>query len=268
MNRAEPPIGVATSVAAASGFDPLETLAYAHRHRFPLVQPYLDARVVGDAALRRRVSDRARELGIDLLWHAPGLLRADPATSPALFAAIGGSPDQPASKRVVYHFDETLPVAETLRLVGELHRAGVRACVENYHQLGGPEAGRRHYRNYLELFRQAGEAGLAPVGVIDIPRVFDARLGLSPEEAGRLTAEVLGRLGELGVRVVLHLIDSTNPDMAERRDWCPVGRGVIPYPALLTAVQPEAVVLEYEDPQNPLDSRPFLASVFGAGEAG
>ena len=130
MSRAEPPIGVATSVAAADGFDPLATLAYARAHGFPLVQPYLNPRVVGDSALRTRVADSAREAGLELLWHAPGLLRADPALSPDLLAAAGASPDRPGAARVVYHFDETQPVAETLRVLGQLDRAGVSTLLK------------------------------------------------------------------------------------------------------------------------------------------
>jgi hypothetical protein len=263
MSRTDLLIGVATSVAAANGFDPLVALEYAARHRFPLLQPYLDPRVVGDPALRRRVADRARGLGIELLWHAPGLLRADPALAPDVLAASGASSDRPGAVRVVYHFDETQPVAETFRLVGELHWAGVRACVENYHQLAGPEAGRRNYREYLDLFSRATVAGLAPVGVIDVSRAFDARVGFPADEAARVMVEVFRGLADLGVSLVLHLIDSTNPDMAARRDWCPVGRGVIPYTTLLRGVWPEAVVLEFEDEDNPIASRPFLAGVFG-----
>ena len=79
----------------------------------------------GDASRQEnpdgRVADRASELGIELLWHAPGLLRADPALAPDVLAAAGASPDCPGAVRVVYHFDETQPVAETFRLVGELH---------------------------------------------------------------------------------------------------------------------------------------------------
>jgi hypothetical protein len=265
MERADPPIGVATSVAAAVGFDPLVALEYAARHRFPLLQPYLDTRVVGDPTLRQRVADRARGLGIELLWHAPGLLQTDPALSPDVLVASGASPDRYGAVRVVYHFDETQPVAETVRLIGELHRAGVRACVENYHQLTGPEAGRRNYREYLNLFRQAVAVGLSPVGVIDVPRAFDARVGFSADEAAQVITEVFSGLADLGVPLVLHLIDSTNLDMAARRDWCPVGRGVIPYPTLLREVWPDAVVLEFEDEDNPVASRPFLAGVFGPG---
>jgi hypothetical protein len=255
-------------VAAASGFDPLEALDYAHRHRFPLVQPYLDARVVGDPALRREVVGRAAGYGVELLWHAPGLLRADPACSPDLLAAIADTPDRPGGRPVVYHFDETQPVAETLRLVGGLHRAGVRPCVENYHQLGDPGAGRQHYQNYLDLFRRACEEGLTPMAVIDIPRVFDARVGLTPEEASALTVTVFRGLAGIGVPVVLHLIDSRTYGMADRSAWCPVGQGVIPYRTLLPGVRPEAVVLEFEDMSNPLASRPFLAGVFGGGDRG
>ena len=61
---------------------------------------------------------------------------------------------------------------------------------------------------------------------------------------------------------MLHLIDSENLDMSVRNDWCPVGRGVIPYEVLLpqiaSAVRLNAIILEYEDQENPLASRPFL----------
>jgi hypothetical protein len=108
--------------------------------------------------------------------------------------------------------------------------------------------------------------------VQDISRLFDAVLGLTEEEASKLVSDVVQGLGQpdLEIPVLLHLIDSTSLDLEHRTHWCPLGTGVIPYDELLKQIfasttRIEAVIFEFEDKRNPLESLPFLYKCIRAG---
>jgi len=262
MNHVGIPIGVATSVARASQYDAIDTLDYAHRNQFPLVQAYLDRQAVDDAGRRRAILERADSYGIELLWHAPGLMDPKTSTAPELLAAISHLTAGSRRKWVVYHFDEQQPVEESILLMEQLVRLGIVPCVENYHRINDPAMARVNYTNYVTLFRRARLSRLDVRAVLDVPRIFHSQVGLATEEAMTIAVGVSRDLGMSGIPVVLHLIDSTNQDMSAREDWCPIGRGVIPYAAMFPEIRSSAqlvgAILEFEDKSNPLTSVPFL----------
>jgi hypothetical protein len=256
-----PLIGIATSVSAAAGFDPLDTLSYAARHRFPLVQVYLNQCLCDDSTIRRKVVDQAARENISLIAHAPGLLTADDALADDVTHAASeiryhGDP------WVVYHLDEHQALSATLDTLHRLTDRGVVPCIENFHQVSAPSAARAFYEIYLDLFRALSERSMHAVAVLDIPRLYHQNLGLDEHQAQSLTADVLAGIGELKIPLLLHLIDSKSRSL-DRADWCPIGQGVIPYAELLKPLARaqfplRAVVLEYEDKTNPLQSLPFL----------
>ena len=74
--------------------------------------------------------------------------------------------------------------------------------------------------------------------------------------------DVLRHIGKMEYPVLLHLIDAKSPGQS-RSDWCPLGKGIIPYARIFREVAGEIrcddVVLEYEDYKSPLSSRGFLS---------
>jgi hypothetical protein len=209
------------------------------------------------------LADAALRNGTQLICHAPDLLRRGSAMDSTTIAAAQDLLKGYSQKRVVHHFDEQQPLDETLELIAELSKEGLVPCIENYHRLKSPGKGEQNYSLFVELFREAKERDLELCAVLDLPRLFDAELGLVETGAAvRLVDEVVSCLDELDVATLLHLIDSSSFDL-ERSNWCSLGRGIIPYEALLEQIfasscRIDAVIFEYEDKIKPLDSLPFL----------
>ncbi len=255
-----PYLGTANSVAAKLQHDPLDALNYAARNSFRLVQVHLSQ--CTDASVRKELVAKSQEYQINLMCHAPRLLNQvslSEVDSTALALEVLRST---RDKWVVHHFDEQESLDVAFRLVSEIVQAGLVPCIENYHQLEGPERAYENYRRYKELFSRIAAHELPVYAVLDIPRAFHAKVGLSMREASELMADVFRHLVDLGVPILLHLIDSQTAAQ-KRKDWCPLGTGVIPYSDLLRKLfalpaQVEAVVFEYEDKENPLKSRSFL----------
>jgi tetratricopeptide (TPR) repeat protein len=264
-------IGVATSVSGAPQYDPVDTLSYALTHRdFRMIQVHLNESIIVDRGLRSRLTEAAHRQGIEVICHAPDRMRSGPAIARATIEAARDLLAHNPRKWVVHHFDEHQSVSRSLDVVKELVEAGLVPCIENYHLDKSLRHGQRHYELYLDLFRRTSELGLDVCAVLDIPRLFDAKLGLVDAGAAvALTSRVFRCLEDLGVTVILHLIDSESFDLA-RSNWCPLGTGAIPYNELLPQMfapttHIEAVVFEFEDKHNPVDSLPFLRECMREG---
>ena len=267
MSPPFPLLGVATSVGwNGHTYDTWDALAFAQAHGFSMLQVYLTPELIADPAARQRLKERAA--GTRLLCHAPAVLGDGPGTSPQTVAAALDLLKHEPQKWVVQHFDETQAVSETLSWAERLLDAGVLPCVENFHTQPGAAAARRHYEDYLELFRLLKARGHAIPAVLDIPRCFAANLELSFETAQALVVTVSRELVALAVPVLLHLIDTRGQNVADRTQWCPLGAGTIRYGDLLPlvfakGVSVAAIILEYEDRKFPLISREFLCRLFG-----
>jgi tetratricopeptide (TPR) repeat protein len=262
-------VGVATSVSAVVDFDPIDTLEYATQNNFQSIQVYLNEKIIHNRAFRQELVERAHSENIRLMCHAPDLLRPGPAIDPATSKAARGILRNDENKWVVHHFDQVQPLDETIKWLEGLVKADLIPCIENYHQRKGPEKARQHYEHYLRLFHMIQERGLNVWAVLDVHRLFDAKLGLSSEEGSELLMEVFHQLDELKIPILLHLIDSRRPD-GGRKHWCSLGDGIVPYYEILKQVfastaQVGAAIFEFEDKRNPLESRKFLEKCIRAG---
>lgn len=261
-------IGVASSVSLDKGtFDSLIALDYAARNGFSPVQLYLDSRIIESPPAREEVRARARAHRLTIMLHAPGLLKLpEVGNEPTIQAALELLADE-SYRRVVYHYDETQPVEQSMAATESLCAAGITPCIENFHQLGGAVSARRHYEQFLDLLLATSKKSLPVVPVFDIPRAFHPGLELTADDASRLTIDVLRRIGSMGLPVLLHLIDTRGPRQI-RSEWCALGDGMIPYAQIFRStadiVRFDDVILEYEDRENPLPSRDFLQSLFGS----
>jgi tetratricopeptide (TPR) repeat protein len=258
-------IGVASSVSLDHGtFDPLVALDYAAQNGFSPVQLYLDPQIIRDSGTRKNVLARAEKHRLPIMLHAPGLLKLPEAVDGAVVRAALDLLVREKLRRVVYHFDETQSVEESLAITESLCALGIVPCIENFHQLRGAENARRNYANYLDLLSRIRERSLLVIPVIDIPRTFHEALELTDEDAYLLTIDVLRSIGSMEFPILLHLIDAKSRSQA-RSDWCPLGQGTIPYARIFREVAGKVrfddVVLEFEDRENPPPSREFLKSL-------
>lgn len=245
-------------------FDPLVAISYAAQHAFSPVQVYLDNRLVMNRIVRKNVLTTARKCSVPIMLHAPCLLRLPEATEASVIRAARELLTVELPPRVVYHFDETRPVEESLAATAAVFDMGIVPCVENFHQRGGAANARRNYAEYLELFSRIRGLAVPAIPVIDVPRVYHTKLRLTNEAAFAVIVEVLRSIGSMEFPVLLHLIDSTSRRQA-RCDWCPVGEGIIPYTRIFRGVAGvvrfDDVVLEFEDRDNPIPSREYLYSL-------
>lgn len=256
-----PSVGIANSVFADEDHNPLYTLDYARSGAFPLAQIHLNQCI--DSGIRERLVQEAQDHSIRLMCHAPDPWQRNLVAEPEIAAHAHAVLSNTRDKWVVYHFDEEQKSLEhAFNFAQEIVRAGLVPCIENYHKLKGREQAYKNYRRYKELFQIIAAHELPTYAVLDIPRAFHTELGLSVSEASELIVDVFRHLVDLDVPILLHLIDSRTPEQ-ERKHWCPLGTGVIPYSDLFRKMfalpaRVEAVIFEYEDREYPLKSRPFL----------
>lgn len=256
-------IGVASSISLTNAtFDPLAALGYAAQNHFSPVQIYLDDQVVKDRRARKNVLARVQKYDLPIMLHAPGLLKLPEATDAEIVAAALELLVCESSRRVVYHFDETQSVEESLAIVESLCALGIVPCIEKFHQLRGVDRARQNYANYLDLLSRIRDRSIEVVSVVDVPRTFHEALESTIEDACALTIDLLRRIGSMEYSILFHLIDAKSAAQS-RSDWCPLGKGIIPYSRIFREVAGEIrcddVVLEFEDYESPLPSREFLS---------
>ncbi len=242
-------------------FDTIDAVMYAAQNRFRLLQVYLNA-WTAEPAHQAQLVGIAQRAGVRLMCHAPGLLGRTVEPEEDFLAHAREIMRDTDDKWIVHHFNEIASTEAMLKSLERSARFGLVPCIENYHQQEGSRQAQRNYEQYLELIRQSVTQGLRTCAVLDIPRLYHAKLGWTLQESQEQLLNVCRQLSELEIPILLHLIDSRSPQL-ERSEWCPLGEGRIPYKKLLvdlfaTVGHIEAVVLEYEDEQNPLKSRSLL----------
>ena len=246
-------LAVASSVSMERSFDVLDALAYAVENNFKGLQIFMNERMVNDVALRESVRSLCESSSLALVAHAPATLSKfnllqNPVDSAAmdLFA--------PNSRiLLVHHYDETVTVEESLECLQFLHDRGITTCLENYFALGA-DTSESCFNEYLQLIIEAETRDLGIVPVLDIARLYHARVNLR-RTALILLNRLFEMLASIKIPIILHLID-VKSDSQERRFWCPIGQGIIPYSEIFgqlvrRKVSVHMVVLEYEDKVNP-----------------
>ena len=108
---------------------------------------------------------------------------------------------------------------------------------------------------------EATTLGLDIVPVLDIARLYHASVNLR-HKAFPLLDGAFEAFSFIKIPIILHLID-VKSDSQERKSWCPLGQGIIPYTEICgllvqRKVSVHIVVLEYEDKVNPIASKQFL----------
>lgn len=258
------PIGVANSVSANFQFDPLDTIAFARQGNFELLQIYLNTPLLSDTAALQQIMAEAGNFQ-SLYFHAEGLLNEDFLNSDyrrKLYTFL----KQLEDPRFIIHFDEQVNVDKLVNLVDSLNREGVKICVENYFRSEGKADAERNLKKYLALFTLSSNFGNPIYPVLDIPRIFNQKLGFTLEEGLEWCYQILNFFGNRRIPMLLHLIDVSDPAQS-RHHYTAVGSGCIPYQQIFhfmrkTRPLMAGAVLEFEDKINPLRSREFIEKIF------
>ena len=259
------PIGVANSVSANFQFDPLDTIEFARQGNFELLQIYLNAPLLSEEATLQQVMAEITNFKA-LYFHAEGLLNEDFLNSDyrrQLYTFLKQMDDP----RYIIHFDERVNVDKLVNLVDSLNREGVKICVENYFLSEGKADAERNLKKYLALFTLSSNFGNPIYPVLDIPRIFNQKLGFSLEEGLEWCYQILNFFGNRRVPMLLHLSDVSDPAQS-RHHYTAVGSGCIPYEQIFHFIRKTrplmaGAVLEFEDKINPLHSREYIEKVFG-----
>ncbi len=258
-----PSIGVANSVSANHNFDPLDALAYAKQSNFDSIQIYLNDDLLSDEKELKKIKKANFPKSF---YHAEGLYNTEFAESDykkKLYSFLA----EIETPNFISHFDETSSIDSLIKLTEELSKGGVRIYLENYFSLDGKEDAEKNLKKYLALFTLSSNFGNPIYPVLDIPRLFNKKVGFTVQESMEWTFQLVNFFGNRRMPILFHLIDATTDDQP-RSSFCTLGEGYIPYDEIfnfLKKTRPaiESIILEYEDKINPLNSREFIQKYYG-----
>ena len=263
-------VGVSTGVAARAGYAPERALEYARAHRFEMLQVYLTAGHAASVEGIEKLAKAALAAGIELLVHAPFNLGCPELAAPRWLEAASRLLGYQDRRTVVSHVDSREPLAAAMAGIEKLREAGLLPAPENAHHADSVDAAAAGWRFFTDVLRAASHTG--PVSVtLDIPRLFDRPNHLR-DRWQQCLAELRDLALERDLEVLLHLIDCSCEDQSDRRSWCPIGKGLLPWQEILALLGPQlrvtGAILEYEDPDTPLESRERLLSWAGVATGG
>ncbi|GAB4371298.1 MAG: hypothetical protein Kow0042_13980 [Calditrichia bacterium] len=261
------PIGIANSVSANFGYDPLDAIQFAIQSNFSIIQIYLPESIVNDRAQLNRIRQLLlSEPNLIPYLHADGYLDGEfveRAYTRLLFEFAA----ELNNSRVIIHFDESTPLEEILKSIERLAQYESPVLLENYFQKSGQENAEKNIRKYMAIFTLANSRGgaVSLFPVLDLPRFFHKNLQMENDQALQWCYQLFNYFGNRQIPVLLHLIDCREASQ-ERRGYCPIGEGYLPYQEIFsfikkTAPTIEGIILEYEDKINPLKSRENLLSL-------
>ncbi len=248
-------IGVADSVFADSGFNPENTLRWASKHGFSPVQIYLNPDRLQSPDRIHDLNREARELGLELIAHAPGNALFDPMARETVFSAarnlLKAGTGWDKNPYLVWHIDPDKSVDTHLEIHECIRAAGLKSAPENY-MVHVNQDSMAACMNLLEIIWQATDV----VPVLDLPRFFSTDNPINSE-----IVRCAMILAKKAPRTLLHIIDGVRP-LIDRTGWCPPGQGVcrwdVLWPEITELLLDFAVILEYEDRKNPIVAREWL----------
>jgi len=260
------PIGIANSVSANFGYDIFDALNFEKQSNFDLIQIFLNREHINDAIFLKKLKDYLfGSRGKPVYFHAQGFLNREfqeSEYSQKLFEFISNFDHS----KLIIHFDETAQLEEMLDIISYFSDHKPVLHLENYFRSPGKINAEKNIRKYLALFTLANSQEFKLAPVLDIPRLFNAKLEFTNDEAVQWCFELFNYFGNRGIPILLHLIDA-NKATQERNTYCSVGEGYIPYPDIFQfivkiKVPIEGIILEFEDKIHPLKSRDNIISFF------
>jgi len=253
-------LAVASSVSADRGFDTLDAVEYAIDNEFKGFQAFINEQIVNNTKLRGKIRSICKDKHLTLIAHAPGTLNWDNVSDASVNSAAQNLLALESRVLVVYHYDETVGLEEGLECLKYLCDQGITTCLENFFMLGAGTS-EKCFKDYLFLLTKAKTSGIDFVPVLDIPRIYDAKVNLA-HMAHELLEEAFNVFKSIEIPIILHLVDMYSATQ-ERNSWCPIGQGRIPYMDIFGQMSQckipiYMIVLEFEDKVNPVESKRFL----------
>ncbi|RQV99262.1 MAG: hypothetical protein EH225_11880 [Calditrichaeota bacterium] len=265
-----PPVGIANSVSFNVDYDPVDTLYFAHQSKFDMVQIYINEAMLEEKQKLVELVDRIKEMPLSTVYfHAHGEFNREFAGSDykvKLFNFL----NRFENSRLIHHFDENEDLDNIIQLVDQLHADNRRMYLENYFQKQGASNAEKNLRKYTAVFSLVNSFESKIFPVIDIPRFFHKDIEFTDETSLNWCYQILNFFGNRRMPIVLHLIDALDPKQ-DRNDYCPVGKGYIPYKEIFNfirknRVQIEGIILEFLEKINPLKSRDNIQALLNAGK--
>jgi hypothetical protein len=235
----------------------MDTLRFCVEHGVPLVQIYLDHSLAGNPAHIAQIREFALRNAIRLTCHAPEPLNGNVVSERIQNAAMDLLAYQ-QEKFLIVHFDETQPLGRILDLIGRINRSGMTVCLENFYSSRENAAFLANLETFNSVFSAAGTSSLRVLPVMDFPRLFIEHIHSSHDSLS-LCEGIIDHLAAHAARLILHCIDFIDYDHRSRDTWCAVGRGLVPYRAILARAAEKNLaydhwVLEFEDKALTLES--------------
>lgn len=248
--------GLATSIRKNGEFmDPVEIFRVAVESDFVgPVQIYLDKK-----AQRKmdKLKTIAKKNNIPLIVHSFSGMRRSSSQELTLTEEIEATFDlleYQEIKRVVLHFHPEWQREELIGHIEKFNKFGLIPCIEN------PIAGYDTYKKYISILKEVSKKDLEFDLVIDIGKLYQKESSLGEDNAKKFLTEMLD-IAKAGKKsVILHLIDSTNPEFEPRKYWVPVGGGLIPYKEVVDVLSNyhniiSSTIFEYEDMDNTIKAK-------------
>jgi len=250
-------VGLATSLREGDNFmDPEKIIQFAYEHEFygPL-QVYLDEQARRKATI---IKELAQKYNIPLICHS--LLGTRKLTPEELRDEIDVAVhilEGQEEKMIVFHYDPTWSREEFEKYLYEFNSSGLVPCIEN------PVADNRVYSKYLSALQHAVNQQIKFYLVIDFGKIFTQERGefaFSQEESMEVLNTLLEFAEKNSIPLILHMMDSKSINFKDRRYWCPLGEGLIPYRERILPLLRghrdliKANILEYEDSEQLISS--------------
>ncbi len=256
--------GIATSVSALYGYSPADTITYLRQHSiFSSLQIFIPSDFQEKELLHPRISQTLNELSnTDIYIHIEGMLNHNLVSDTAYLQDIINATSQFSHKGYIIHFDQHTEIEDYEFLLQKLTDEGITPIwLEIYFTPDGNnyQLQLSKYHSIFSLYHR--RFTLRPV--IDIPRFYHAQNQITMEQATVDLLLTLNLMKELKLPILLHLID-VKTENQQRKDFCALGEGIIPYRNIFHYIQNNNIVitdtiLEFEDKIKPLESLNFLS---------
>jgi len=250
-----PAVGVANSIYADSGFDPVKTIEWAGKYRFNPVQIYLNKRLCSQRHRLNEIRTAAVAYQRELIIHAPGKALFCRDDRDAVFKAVKIIMSEEVAWSgcfcLIWHIQPDRSPEDHLAIQERIFRHGFVSAPENFvchKQNGSPVLG---YEILEQLWKPK-----SVVPVLDLPRFFSEF-----DHAGLEYARKALSLPKIGTAGIIHVIDGMIP-LNDRTHWCPVSSGICQWDEMTRIIKtlfPESIyIMEYEERENPIKSRNIL----------
>jgi len=221
------PIGIASSVAKASGFDWMKTIEIANKLNVSVIQLHLN-QFKPEFNWQLNLAERFKQIYI----HLP----ADFNYKHPFVASLKNIPNSPL---LIQH-------------ERYLNRDDIDFFIASRLPLGFENDQQNYLYGYFDQLKKLHYLGLNIAAVIDLPRFYHQFIGKQDEkEIYNHILNVLTWCKSLQISVIMHTIDIADYQ-PKQASWTPIFEGILPWKEVLTfsikeSIPVKSIIFEYED---------------------